>query len=411
MASALLHIKDSYYFEVPKKAWQVQYGDKAEFPDVWVRLDSEFQLWEAGRLYDEIVEYKPNIESFYSDDFPSQERLLASYSEWKHSDHANEGKPLARYLEEHYQEWFGERLQSGSFKVQWEASQQRAGDVQLFQKDASIQWDNAKLDAYNYHLSGKILIPQYFGKLQNLYERDSGLCISKFMVIEVAVALILWGLFAWLARNVGDGDRPRGRLWNLLEVFVVFIRDQIARPAIGKHDADRFVPLLLSLFFFVLGCNLMGMLPWLGAPTGEWGTTLALACVTFATVVVSGMIRFGPIGFFLNQVPSMDLPWFMAVVIKPMILVIEILGLCIKHLVLSVRLLANMVAGHIVLLAIMGLAFSVEGAESPFWLPTAFISIVASTLISCLELFVAFLQAYVFTFLSALFIGAAIHHH
>jgi F-type H+-transporting ATPase subunit a len=112
---------------------------------------------------------------------------------------------------------------------------------------------------------------------------------------------------------------------------------------------------------------------------------------------------------------SLALP--LALVIKPMLLAIELLGFCIKHLVLAIRLLANMVAGHLVLLGVMGLAFGAVAAlkfsvapDWQWWL-TAVISVVASTLFSCLELFVAFLQAYIFTFLSALFIGAAIHHH
>ena len=92
-----------------------------------------------------------------------------------------------------------------------------------------------------------------------------------------------------------------------------------------------------------------------------------------------------------------------------MLFAIEVLGLFIKHAVLGVRLLANMVAGHLVLLAIMGLA--VAAAAAPMWPLTATISVVGSALFSLLELFVAFLQAYVFTFLSALFIGAAVHHH
>ena len=149
----------------------------------------------------------------------------------------------------------------------------------------------------------------------------------------------------------------------------------------------------------------------MGAPTGALSVTLALACVTFGTVIVCGMQKFGVVGFFLNQIPSMDLPLVLAVVIKPLILLIEILCLVIKHLVLAIRLLANMVAGHIVLLSIMMMAFSVSGAGSSSWHVVAPISLVGSVLISCLELFVAFLQAYVFTFLSALFIGAAIHHH
>jgi F-type H+-transporting ATPase subunit a len=105
----------------------------------------------------------------------------------------------------------------------------------------------------------------------------------------------------------------------------------------------------------------------------------------------------------------MGLPLPLAIFVVPMIFAIEVIGLLIKHLVLGIRLLANMVAGHLVLLAVMGLA--VAAASSPNYWPTAVIAVVGSALFSLLELFVAFLQAYVFTFLSALFIGAAIHHH
>jgi F-type H+-transporting ATPase subunit a len=187
------------------------------------------------------------------------------------------------------------------------------------------------------------------------------------------------------------------------------------------HDdpATKYTPLLWTIFFFVLGCNLMGMVPWAGAPTGAFAVTLALALITFATVIVLGMQKFGFFGFFLNQIPGMDLPWYMAIVIKPMLLAIELLGLTIKHGVLAVRLLANMVAGHLVLLGVMGLAFGAEaalrftqpGVAGWQWWLTAAISIVASAAFSVLELFVAFLQAYIITFLSALFIGAAIHKH
>jgi F-type H+-transporting ATPase subunit a len=159
------------------------------------------------------------------------------------------------------------------------------------------------------------------------------------------------------------------------------------------------------------------MVPWVGAPTSSFSVTTGLAMVTFGTGLLCGVRKFGPLGYFLNQVPHMHLPFPMGLIIKPMILAIELLGLCIKHLVLAIRLLANMCAGHLVLVGIWGLAFgataAVTFAHAPdwkWWL-TAAISIVASTLFSCLELFVAFLQAYVFTFLSALFIGAAIHHH
>ena len=183
-----------------------------------------------------------------------------------------------------------------------------------------MRWSAEKIEAYNQHLSGKILIPQPFGELRNLYQPESGFCLSKFMILEVAVALVLWAAFAWLARRVEGGERPRGSLWNLLETFVVFIRDQIARPAIGHHDADRFVPLLLTLFFFILGCNLLGMLPWLGTPTASFGATFGLACVTFGTVVGSGIVKLGPVGF-LRQHGAEDRPadrvFFAALVVRP----------------------------------------------------------------------------------------------
>ncbi|MCA9124202.1 MAG: F0F1 ATP synthase subunit A [Planctomycetaceae bacterium] len=406
MASAILHIKDSYYFEVPKGLLPRHYASKADFPALWVQLDPQFQAWEAERLYDEFAKLNPNV--------GPKDGLLQEYEVWKH-DHVNEGKPFDKFLEQHqsYGDWFATtaKLSGGA---QWEAAKERAGGdeaVKAFKKDATVQWSPETIHAYNKHLSGKILIPQPFGELRNFYEKESGFAISRFMIIEVVIALVLWMVFAWLGRQVEGGDRPRGRLWNLLEVFVVFVRDQVARPAIGSHDGDRFVPLLLTIFFFILGCNLSGMLPWVGAPTGSWGVTFGLACVTFSTVIVCGMQRFGFVGFFLNQIPGMDLPLAIAVVLKPMILAIELLGLLIKHLVLSIRLLANMVAGHIVLLAIMMMAFSVQGAASEYWGVVAPISVIGATLISCLELFVAFLQAYIFTFLSALFIGAAIHHH
>ncbi|MDA1052286.1 MAG: F0F1 ATP synthase subunit A [Planctomycetota bacterium] len=407
MASPILHIKDSYYFEVPKGLLPRHYATKADFPTLWVQLDPQFQTWEAERLYNEFVKLNPNVG-------PKAE-LLHEYEHWKH-DHANEGKPFDRFLEQHakYTKWFEDQSALSGGAQRWEVAKQASGGdeaVEIFKKDPTIKWDSDTIHAYNQHLSGKILIPQPFGELRNFYEPESGITLSKFMVIEVVIALILWGLFAWLGRQTEGGGRPKGSLWNLLEVFVVYIRDQVARPAIGAHEGDRFVPLLLTLFFFILGCNLFGMLPWMGSPTASFGVTLALAGLTFGAVILFGVLKFGPVGFVLNQIPSMDLPLVLAIPLKPFILVIELIGLCIKHSVLSVRLLANMLAGHMVLLVIMGFAFSVEGAASSFWPVIAPAALIGATLLSCLELFVAFLQAYIFTFLSALFIGAAIHHH
>jgi F-type H+-transporting ATPase subunit a len=242
--------------------------------------------------------------------------------------------------------------------------------------------------------------------------------VTKFMIIELAVAIIICLVFVGLARAIRGGVAPRGKLWNMFEAMLLYFRDYVARPCIGEHDADRFVPFLWTIFFFVLGCNLFGMLPWMGSPTGALATTGALALVTFLTVIVSGMIKLGGLGFWKAQVPHMDLslelggvnfePVLKAVLV-PMIFVIEILGLLIKHGVLAVRLLANMMAGHVVLAVIV--AFIGASAQSLWWYAIAPASVAGATALSLLELFVAFLQAYIFTFLAALFIGMAVHPH
>lgn len=264
---------------------------------------------------------------------------------------------------------------------------------------------------FNQALAGKIIYPQPFGTLKNFYEPASGFCISRFMILEVVAAAILVYFCVRLAHKLRQGFAVRGAFWNMLEGILVFIRDQVARPAIGHHDADRFVPLLWTLFLFILTCNLLGLVPWLGTPTGAFGTTGALALFTFLAAMIAGMIHFGPIGFWTHYLPRMEMPFVMGLILKPIVWFLEVVGMLIRWGVLGFRLLANMVAGHLVLLGILGLIVAAAAASTPMFSFVAIISIVASALFSCLELFVAFLQAYIFAFLGALFIGAAVHEH
>lgn len=468
MASAILHIKDSYYFEVPKFLSPANYRLRSDFPDVWVRLDPDYQNWEFERLHASLEKV------FVTSPVPSKQELKDAWHHWQHADHANFAKPFDQFLREKHESnlarfdawkktelnkaarakdqdrvqslqqatfddyvdalkesgeppadhylWYSRAIIGESGRAEaWQEAVQKADDVAAYKRDPHVaEWSPAKVEAYNHHLSGKILIPQPFGKLRNLYEPESGFNISKFMVIEVAVALVLIVALGWLGKKTARGDRPVGKLWNLLESFFVFIRNNVAEPAIGHHDAHNFTPLLATIFFFVLGLNLCGMVPWVGSPTASFSVTLALAGVTLLTGVIGGMQRFGFVGYFANQIPHMDLAWPIAIIVKPMLFVIELLGLLIKHLVLAIRLLANMFAGHVVLLGIMGVGFGIQAAMAytapsgevyPTWWIAATLAVLGSTLLSMLELFVAFLQAYIFAFLSALFIGAAIHHH
>ncbi len=262
-------------------------------------------------------------------------------------------------------------------------------------------------------LGGKWYIPQPFEGLQgSVFDqiRTAGfdLRITKFMVLEVVAALLLIAIFVPLARRARSGNPPRGKTWNAFEAMLVFIRDEVARPAIGKHDADKFMPFLWTIFFFVLFCNLIGMVPWMGTPTSALAVTSVLAGISFCAVLIAGMSKLGVIGFWKAQVPHMELPFVLALFLIPMIFVIEVMGLLIKHTVLAVRLLANMFAGHVVLAVIIGFVVATTG---PMRLGVWPASIFGATALSMLELFVAFLQAYIFTFLSALFIGMAVHPH
>jgi hypothetical protein len=221
---------------VPKGLRPVRLTDKSQFTgayETWLRLDPQFQDWEAHRFY-------PEYANLRSSPKPLNE-LLHEFGEWKHVP-ANEGKPFWKFISEHADhDWFVERSENSSlFPSQWRAAIERSSGheaLDAFRRDMSPQWQwsSGKLEAYSRHLSGKILIPQPFARLANLYEKEWGFGISRFMIIEVAVAIILWATFSWLGRNVKSGDRPRGSLWNLLEVFVVFVRDEIARPVIGHH--------------------------------------------------------------------------------------------------------------------------------------------------------------------------------
>jgi F-type H+-transporting ATPase subunit a len=463
MASPVLHVKDAYYFDVPKTFWGVNKKSAAEFPDWWIRLDEDFQTYQAEILYGDLKE----IASKYKLELPAKEELIGAYKHWQHEDPHHHGQSFSYYLHhsadhleqdyeawrkseegdsstkfvdylkkhshdehdshgeddshhqgshgDHSQVWFAKAWQNKEFREEWESLVEQSSSSAVIQKyvnDENHAWGEEKLEGYNRNLSGKVIIPQPFGELTNLYE-GKGFLISKFMVIELVVALLVAGLFIALAKAVQGGQVARGRFRNLLEVFLTFMRDQVARPAIG-HDADKYVPFLWTVFLFVLFLNLAGMVPWVGSPTASFAVTTSLAAGTFICVVIAGMTTFGVVGFFKNLVPSMGLPLPLAIFLVPAIFVIEVMSFLIKHAVLSVRLLANMVAGHLVLAGILGVAFTYEAAvqhTDVTWSIAGVIAVVGSVLFSMLELFVAFLQAYVFAFLSALFIGSVVHEH
>ncbi len=219
--------------------------------------------------------------------------------------------------------------------------------------------------------------------------------ITKHVIMMwIAAALLLIFLPIIVRSRTGGG---KNRAVNFVEAIIVFIREDILKNYLG-HEGKRFEPYLLTAFFFILLCNLLGAVPGGSSATGNIAVTGAMALLTFFVVQISGIRHHGLIGYFKGLVPG-GLP----ILLWPLMFVVEIMGLVTKHFSLAIRLFANMTAGHVVIFALLGLIFMFKNI---FIAPLPLIGAVA---ISLLEVLVAFLQAYIFTLLSAVFIGAAVH--
>jgi len=217
------------------------------------------------------------------------------------------------------------------------------------------------------------------------------LSLHALMVILCAVFLII--IFCLCYKKQ---DRVPTGLTNLLETFVVFVKDEIAIPSLGEYEGERLTPLLCTLFFFILGLNLMGQIPLFAAATANISVTAPLALITFY-FMTAGTIRKNGLGGFFKAFMPAGVP----VLILPLIFVMELLGVFIKTGALTVRLFANMLAGHILILSLLGLVVMFGWWGAP--------AILLAIGISLLELLIVFLQAYIFVLLSAVFIGQMYH--
>ncbi len=221
--------------------------------------------------------------------------------------------------------------------------------------------------------------------------------LPKYLSLHGVMVLLCAALLIVLFCLIYDKKRrvPTG-LTNALEAVVQFIRDEIAIRNLGEEDGNRFTPLLCTFFFFILGLNLLGMIPIFSTATANVNVTGALAFFIFLFLTIGTIVRNG-IGGFAKALSPSGVPIF----ILPIIFLLELIGILIKPSALMIRLFANMLAGHMVILSLLGLVVML-GA---FALPV----VVLAVGVSALEVFVAFLQAYIFTLLSAVFIGQMYH--
>jgi len=233
-------------------------------------------------------------------------------------------------------------------------------------------------------------------------------------VVYLAIAALLVFLTMWLAgralrRQQAGQQAPKGFAAGM-EGMVLFVRNDIAIANIGENGA-RYAPLVMTLFFFILFANLLGLLPWGASPTGNLAVTGALALLVFLTVEIGGMIQLGArgyVGTIFPHPPGMHGP--AAVAFSLFMAPIEILGKLVKPFALAVRLFGNMTAGHFVILSLFGIIFLFGDIQGWNW-AIGGVTALAVVGVMMLELFVAFLQAYVFALLSAVFIGMMQHEH
>jgi F-type H+-transporting ATPase subunit a len=207
-----------------------------------------------------------------------------------------------------------------------------------------------------------------------------------------------------IERRHREGKAPAG-FGAAIEALVLFVRNDVALANIGK-GGEKYVPYILTLFFFILYCNLLGLLPWGATPTGNLAVTGALALTVFVTVEVSGLVALGPKGYLKTIVfvpPGMR--GIGAVLMACIMTPIEVVGKLVKPFALTLRLFANMTAGHFVILALLGLIFIFSS-----WAVAAG-SVAFVVFMMLLELLVAFLQAYIFALLTSVFIGLMLHQH
>jgi F-type H+-transporting ATPase subunit a len=274
---------------------------------------------------------------------------------------------------------------------------------------------------------------------------------TKYMILQLMAAALIAYLMIGLAKRMQTGDPVHGLLWNALEAIAQFIRDDIARPYLGGHDdhhdhaadqehaagghghdtaaypyppwhdpADAYVPYLLTVFLFILVMNVFGLIPFLGSPTGNIYVTGALAACSFLLIHGAAIANLGFAPYMKSMWMDIDIPpmigkgflsfgGLLGLFIKVLIFFLELFGTVIKCFVLAVRLFANIFAGHMVVASILFFIFMARNESFVMWSAVTVASVLGVIALSLLELFVAFLQAYIFVFLTALFTGMAVN--
>ncbi|HMQ67409.1 MAG TPA: F0F1 ATP synthase subunit A [Ignavibacteria bacterium] len=247
----------------------------------------------------------------------------------------------------------------------------------------------------DFYFLGKLHLPQF--EPVNVFGINIDFSITKTTVM-MFLACIICIILLWFAASSNTKNKVPKGLGNMVESIVVFVRDDIVVPNMGKEGL-KLMPFFLTLFFFIMIANLIGLFPFMAQPTKNINITAGLALITFFVTQVKGIQAQGFVNYFKGLVPP-GVPVF----VLPIMVVVEFIGLFTKPFSLLMRLFANITAGSIIIFSLIGLIFVMEYAGSVIAVPFALF-------IYMMEIFIALLQAYIFTMLSVLYINMAMHHH
>lgn len=259
----------------------------------------------------------------------------------------------------------------------------------------------------DHHAAGSPILSLPLPGFLGVFDMDAShdgvqLVFTNLQLFQVASILLIFLCFSGVPRylRTGKGDLVS----RLFAGFAHWVRDDVVEPVMGRELGSKWLPFFLSIFFFILFMNLMGLIPHGATATASVFVTGGLAMITFTCMLVFGMMEQGVVGFWKNLVPHV--PWWL----WPLMAVVELIGLVVKPVALMIRLFATMMGGHMVVLTFMGLIFFVGTNMGPAlgW-SIAPLAVGFAVFIMIIEAFVALLQAFIFTQLSVIFINASIH--
>ena len=266
---------------------------------------------------------------------------------------------------------------------------------------ARFEHGHAAYEGFELNEEGKVVWADA-SNTEVIYDISLTKNVAAMLIAVLTILLITIGMANSYKKNAGKA--PKG-FHNLVEPLILFIRDDIAKPSIG-HKTDKFMPMLLTIFSFIFVNNVFGLIPIFpgGANvTGNIAVAMVLALVVFVTINLNGN------KYYWKHIFMPDVPVWMYVIIIP----IEILGVVLKPLVLMLRLFANITAGHLIILGFFSLIFIFGSMSQGLGYAVSPLSVAFTVFMGLLEMLVAFLQAFVFTLLTAIYIGMAVeeHHH